>query len=111
MIVTAKYKRQTIIKKFSITTGTKPPDPIKVYADFVRIYPLPATDNINVEIGEKLSYQKLTAFDTNGKKILSEDIANNKSVLNLSSFKSGIYILELTGDSGKMRRKIAVVKK
>lgn len=111
VIVTARYKKQTIIKKFTITTGTKPPEEIKVYADFVRIYPLPATDNINIEIGEKLNYQKLTAFDTNGKKILSEDIANNKSILNLNSFKSGIYILELTGDSGKMRRKIAVVKK
>ena len=107
VIITANHKNQTTQQKLYIITGK---DPNNNESDFVRIYPTPATDFINIDIKGKLSYNKIRVFDTKGQKVFEQDLKSTKTQMYLTDFKSGIYILELKGDSGKMRRKIAVIK-
>ncbi len=111
IVITAKYKQKTEVQKFSITTGkldtTVSSNP---KSDFVSIFPLPANNFITIEINGSLSYNRLRLFNSNGKIIGEQNIDSQQTTLYLTQCKSGIYILELNGDSGKLRRKIAVVK-
>ena len=106
--INVRYKNQTQTQKFAITTGS---DENKGSADdMVRIYPIPATEFCYISINGLLKYNTLRLFDANGKKALQQDINSNLIQLYVSNLKSGVYILELKGESGKIRRRIAVLK-
>ena len=107
IIITANHKNQTTQQKLYIITGK---DPYNNKNDFVRIYPNPATEYINIDIKGKLSYNKIRVFDTKGQKVMEQDLKSTKTQIYLTDFKSGVYIIELKGENGKMRRKIAIIK-
>ena len=115
--ITATHKMQKVSQTFRLVTGEptsenpEEPEPTKPSGKYVSIYPIPATEYINVNISDKLSYNTIRIFDIKGQKVFEQTINSNLNILYLTDFKSGIYILELKGESGKMRRKIAVVKK
>ena len=102
---TVTHKGQTATRNMLIVTGNYIPK-----GDFVSIYPTPATEYINIEINGNLKYNTLRVFGTKGQKIMEREINSTKTQLYLTDFKSGVYIIELKGESGKMRRKIVVVK-
>ncbi|MBO4372568.1 MAG: T9SS type A sorting domain-containing protein, partial [Bacteroidales bacterium] len=107
--ITAKHKNQTVQQNKYLVTGNNSGHEIPT-GDFVSIYPTPATEYINIAINGSLKYNTLRVFDTKGKKMFEQDLKSNKTQMYLTNFKSGVYILELKGESGKMRRKIVVVK-
>ena len=107
--ITAKHKTQTVQQNKLLVTGNNGGNDIPT-GDFVSIYPTPATEFINIAINGSLKYNTIRIFDTKGKKMFEQDLKSTKTQLYLTDFKSGVYILELKGESGKMRRKIVVVK-
>lgn len=78
----------------------------------VKVYPNPV-HNIN-ELQVSLTVPlvgKLTVFDLNGKKILSEKI-NNESVkkMNISNLENGLYLLQIDTGTIKISKKFIVDK-
>jgi len=57
----------------------------------VKIYPNPATDNITVE---NLEGGTLSIVNVNGVVVLQQDIANNRTVIDVSRLADGVYFLK-----------------
>ncbi len=58
---------------------------------FVRIYPNPVVNRINIQVGDTLNY-KVSLFDVNGKLILSNI---NLTTIDVNQYSNGIYLLEM----------------
>ena len=106
--VTASFKNQIQTQKFAITTGSELDKDGN--DSMVRIYPMPATDFCYISINGLLKYNTVRMFNLNGKKVLEKEINTNLVQLYVSNLKSGVYILELRGESEKIRRRIAVIR-
>ena len=78
VIINANHKNQTAEQKLYIITGV---DPYNNKSDFVRIYPTPATEYINIDIKGQLSYNTIRIFDTKGQKVLEQDLKSTKTKL------------------------------
>ena len=67
-----------------------------------RVYPNPATDQVNIYLGQKVvSYVKVELFNLAGQRIYTEEISNNSSniiTLDISALHSGAYFIRLTMD-------------
>lgn len=64
----------------------------------VAVYPNPANDVLNIK-GESIS--KVVAFDILGKQVANQDFsAQNEVSVNVSSLRTGMYILQITNDLG-----------
>jgi hypothetical protein len=70
----------------------------------VRIYPVPADQSITIEAGSDNSV-RLEIFDGCGKNIYNEIASGPKTMIDLSSWSEGIYVLfiEEGGNSKKMK--------
>jgi hypothetical protein len=63
----------------------------------VSIYPNPATDFINVE-GAQL--ESIALYDMNGKKVLSQTVANGKARASLGALPNGSYLINVQTKTG-----------
>jgi len=70
----------------------------------VRIYPNPATSNIQVISGNTI--QNVSLFSLNGRLIRTEQPESSSVLLNLSQLKSGIYLLRIQTNSQLFTKKI-----
>lgn len=68
------------------------------------IYPNPASDMVNV-VSNSLSNKDITITDLLGKTVLTDNV--NQSV-NISSLKSGVYMMQITQDGKSATRKLIV---
>ncbi len=75
--------------------------------NLIDIYPNPVNDNLTINltnINENVDYQ---IFNTLGQAIQKGNLnSNGTSVLNLSSYQSGIYFIKLSTDSSTMTQKL-----
>lgn len=75
------------------------------------VWPIPATDNINITLGNVSGKFGLSIFDLCGKIIIAQNfIFENSNIIsiNCSSLKAGIYIMRVTGESGIYQKKIII---
>ncbi|MBP6428380.1 MAG: T9SS type A sorting domain-containing protein, partial [Bacteroidia bacterium] len=86
----------------------------KSEAPHLRIFPNPASEELNIEINflqsRKLAY---SVSDISGKIIFSEKInlsAGNSFSINTDKLSSGIYFVNLTIDERSMTKKVCVSK-
>ncbi len=70
------------------------------------IFPNPSSHFLNVEILDNNSTELFQIFDTNGKVIHSENVLNSNFQVDLSIFKSGLYLLKY----GNSVRQFLVIK-
>jgi len=61
----------------------------------LKIYPLPAKDRLTIESTGNVTMNKLMVFNSLGKIVFSELINSSKFDLNVSEYKSGIYIIRV----------------
>lgn len=74
--------------------------------DFIRIYPIPATDHLFVECDD---LKEVTLMDVNGKIVFVQTIdLNNRIEIDLANYAQGIYILGLTTNQFSYRKKVVI---
>jgi hypothetical protein len=81
----------------------------------VSIYPLPATDHINVTVSSYADNNTtIKLLDMSGRLILSQHIntnsGENSTTLNVVSIQSGSYILSVANGTGQVNKMITIVR-
>ncbi len=64
----------------------------------VSLFPNPAKDIINVTINSGITNGDIIIYDVNGKLITSQEF-NGSTKIDVSSFSSGIYMIQLKADN------------
>jgi hypothetical protein len=59
------------------------------------LYPNPATDEISVDISEKAYGSNLTIIDIEGQQLITRQITEPKTQIDISNLPSGVYFLRL----------------
>lgn len=72
----------------------------------IHFYPNPTTDNLTVEC---LGMRKITVYNLVGEIVYSEEFLENKIVLNLSNYKSGVYLMKVETFNGNVARRFTVI--
>jgi hypothetical protein len=67
----------------------------------ISIYPNPVTDNITINAGDlRNEIYDLRIYDVIGNLVLEKNIANNKTSIDVSTFSSGVYVVEVRTENG-----------
>jgi len=62
------------------------------------ISPNPGKNNLNIKISEKQSDLRLEVFDVLGKRVYRGLVTQLESSINVSNWKSGVYLVRLSND-------------
>lgn len=81
----------------SVCTGVQE---IVTGSEMMRLFPNPANENITISVANESAFGTLEIFDAIGKKVMTKQIANRETQINVSDFAKGIYIVRLTAKSG-----------
>jgi len=80
----------------------------KFDSSLVQVYPNPAKNRITVKF-EKMQGVDVVMYDLLGRMVLSKSLENSGQTIDVSSLKSGIYIMQLTdNENRKINKKIIV---
>ena len=75
----------------------------------ISLYPNPATDVINVDLGEQFDAVSVQLIQLNGQVVRSLDVENTDQFeIDLSGIESGIYMVTMLHETGYISRKIVV---
>jgi hypothetical protein len=67
------------------------------------VYPNPTKNTILVAgLPLSLKGEKITLFDISGRKVIEKVITQENEFIDLTSFKSGIYLLNILGESTRI---------
>jgi len=69
------------------------------------VYPNPATEKITVETPETLSFSQYSVMNVNGQQLITREITQPKTQLDISNLSAGVYILRLTSDRTTVMQK------
>lgn len=78
----------TDITNLKHTTGNERPE----------LYPNPADDLVIIEIPEGYGINNISVFDVTGRKLIEIKEISNRTELNLSNFKSGLYLIKFESE-------------
>jgi Secretion system C-terminal sorting domain len=68
----------------------------------VKIYPNPTSNIVNIEIEGALNKSvQVLVKDISGRVVLQQTLTSDNSIINMSSIKSGLYILETQFSDGQ----------
>ncbi len=70
-------------------------------SDKIKIYPNPAEDNLIIELAKDKTLQNTTIsiYNIQGQLLLSENIKQSQTILNIAEFAKGIYLIKVRNDS------------
>jgi hypothetical protein len=87
-----------------VTTG------LKEYVDKndLKIYPNPTSNKLYVEL-EHPTRTKVSLFDITGKEVYSTIINQATSTIDVSSFKSGLYLVKVVNENGSSKSKLVSI--
>ncbi|MCX6247635.1 MAG: YCF48-related protein [Bacteroidetes bacterium] len=66
----------------------------------LKIYPNPSSDNISIETTVNQSHSELSILNINGQKILTRQITEAVTQINVSTLPGGVYEVQLIGEKG-----------
>ena len=69
------------------------------------VYPNPASSIINIELKESRA-GKIILYDCNGRVLESENLTDNRHLIDISNFANGFYLLQITSDKGTISKRI-----
>ena len=72
----------------------------------LKIYPNPSNTNFITIKADILDHLNVEIFDIQGRKVMKEDITDSK--LNISTLKTGIYLLRISHDNASITKKLIV---
>ena len=80
---------------------------LKEYVDKndLKIYPNPTSNKLYVEL-EHPTRTKVSLFDISGKEVYSSFINQSKSIIDVSSYKSGLYLVKVIDENGISKSKL-----
>ena len=70
----------------------------------IEVYPNPAVNEITIQ-SNNTKLKSIVIYDTNGKLINQIAVQNNKDVLDIKSFESGVYTLQFVTENGIFTQK------
>jgi len=70
-----------------------------------QIFPNPATDKVFIDCTER-KVLKMQVYSILGEHILESDLTNGKNSIDISSLRSGIYLIRLIGSEGTYQQKL-----
>lgn len=73
----------------------------------VDVFPNPATEEVNVDFNTD-SFSSYRVIDLNGKTLAEGDVNSTKLSVDVRTFESGVYTLELLGDKHTVRKRVIV---
>ncbi|GAA4413444.1 hypothetical protein GCM10023187_41740 [Nibrella viscosa] len=100
---TKYYSATPVDRTFAImtVTGTEP-----AWTDAVKVYPVPATAIVNVEVPAGETISELTLTSITGGTIAQQRPGTAKAVIDVSSLPKGIYILNIQTPTGSVSRRV-----
>ena len=69
------------------------------------ISPNPAKSTINLYLPKGYENAKLSVFDVLGKEIYHEEVNTLKSIINISKWNSGVYLVRISTDSDSQTKR------
>jgi hypothetical protein len=100
---------KNLIVKTDTSSITKELDP-EDFEMFSKVYPNPATDELNVQLQQKMTVG-YTLYDITGKAITNGELHDSINQVNIGSLKSGVYVLTLAKANGKGDESVKVIKR
>jgi len=94
----ASAGNDTILKTINgggLTTEVKNQSQNLVY---YKIYPNPSSDKITIETSAKLTQSELSILNINGQELMTRQITEPLTQINISNLPNGIYFVRVTGD-------------
>ena len=117
---TGVFNLRAILKTYDKVTGCSdellqtatmrvlPYQSVGSYTEYpIRVYPNPASSYLTIEFGKQEEAIMLIT-DIHGKVVLSDQIRDTQSRVNLEALPAGIYFLNIIGESGSVAYKIQV---
>ncbi|MEZ5083330.1 MAG: T9SS type A sorting domain-containing protein [Bacteroidales bacterium] len=93
----------------NLTTGSAEQE---VEIDFkVKIYPNPVGDKVFVSVSDNYIGFKIEIADIQGKVVYSDILSNSEVYIDLAQFSSGMYVLNVKDNSGRLVNSEKVMKK
>lgn len=71
----------------------------------IKIYPNPATTTVTIDL-LFLDHSNVEVFDSNGRKILTQQLNDNSNNINIGSLSSGMYLFKVNSDKGSAVSKV-----
>lgn len=71
----------------------------------LRLWPVPARDNLHLRWLDDNQVSTLAVYDTNGRLVITKEVNRGNAELNISTLPPGIYMLHLTSGSESVIRK------
>ena len=73
-----------------------------------QIYPNPSKNQLYIELDKWSIYSQLTITDLNGKKILTQQLKERKTILDITSFLEGVYLISLQNEDFTTHQKLII---
>ena len=108
MVFAATYGRGVFSGKFTATSLNVNNQVFS--SSNVKIYPTVSNGELSISAPNNFEKTKLSVYNLNGQKVHSETInlSNTKTDLNLTSLKSGIYLVKLSNEDKNISHKIII---
>ena len=72
------------------------------------VYPVPATDQLNIELPSAVESATLTITDVQGRQVYSATLNGVKKTIDVSSMKKGMYIVKITSDLTSVTKNVLI---
>ncbi len=79
-----------------------------VLSDNISIYPIPASELLNVEVLNGGVINNICIYDVTGKVIMNENYSSEEVTLNISQLQGGMYMLKLSSSQDTRMKKLIV---
>ncbi|MFN0729988.1 virginiamycin B lyase family protein [Polaribacter gochangensis] len=97
------YKAATAVAQtLTVTTLGVEEDAVQLKA--VKLYPNPAVNSIRLDIG-MVDTAAIQIFDINGKLVIEKKNYQSKEIVNISSLKTGVYLIRVVSTKGNAIKK------
>jgi len=74
----------------------------------LNLFPNPVRENLTIDAKEMINQVRI--FDPTGRVVLDDIVNDTQLILNVSDFRQGAYLIQVTTESGVMNKKFNVVK-
>jgi D-alanyl-D-alanine carboxypeptidase len=77
----------------------------------VKIYPNPASNVVNVDIEQDVKNGKMQLYDMTGKLLMEQQLSGKHTPVNTENYHTGLYLLKLQDDNGRVyTQKLQIAK-
>ena len=73
------------------------------------IYPNPATDYIQLNLGQEIEIAKIVIYDASGRIVLEDDYFELNSRIQTDNFEQGVYFIRITADNYNKTSKFIIL--